>query len=210
MASLTVRPLDTGVAQGFNDLPVLAANSALNVIESACSAAIAEYFETGETTFTIGAAIQMRGAVAIGAEVRALVKATEFSENILTFECEIHQEQRIIAVAQVQRRLVDRVSFMARSAAENLPRTSAASELSLLGSPEDLCDLINLCKQLICNCYIDRTLSSTSASELCCLVEQGVELWVCLEVWSLEVISPENPEVVLDHLRALFLNCYCA
>jgi len=127
MASLTVRPLDTGVAQVFNDLPVLAANSALNVIESACSAAIAEYFETGETTFTIGAAIQMRGAVAIGAEVRALVKATEFSDNILTFECEIHQEQRIIAVAQVQRRLVDRVSFMARSAAENLPRTSAAS-----------------------------------------------------------------------------------
>ena len=60
MASLTVRPLDTGVAQGINDLPVLAANSALNVIESACSAAIAEFLGTGETSFTIGAAIQMR------------------------------------------------------------------------------------------------------------------------------------------------------
>jgi predicted thioesterase len=127
MASLTVRPLDTGVAQGINDLPVLAANCALNVVESACSAAIAEYFGTGETSFTIGAAIQMRGAVSIGSEVRALVRATEFADNILTFECEVHQEQRIIAVAQVQRRLVDRVSFMARSAAENLPHTSAAS-----------------------------------------------------------------------------------
>ena len=127
MAALTVRPLDTGVVQGLNDLPVLAANSALNVIESACSAAIAEYFLAGETSFTIGAAIQMRGAVAIGAEIRALVKATELSEDILTFECEIHEEQRLIAVAQVQRRLVDRISFMARSAAENLPRSSAAS-----------------------------------------------------------------------------------
>lgn len=127
MSCLTVRPLDTGVAQGLNDLPVLAANSALNVIESACSAAIAEHFGTGETSFTIGAAIQMRGAVSIGSEVRALVKATELSENILTFECEVHQDQRLIAVAQVQRRLVDRVSFMARSAAENLPRTFAAS-----------------------------------------------------------------------------------
>ena len=127
MASLTVRPLDTGVAQGLNDLPVLAANSALNVIESACSAAIAEFFETGETSFTIGAAIQMRGAVAIGGEIRALVKATEYEDNTLTFECEVHQDQRIIAVAQVQRRLVDRVSFMARSAAENLPGNSAAS-----------------------------------------------------------------------------------
>ena len=127
MASLTVRPLDTGVAQGLNDLPVLAANSALNVIESACSAAIAEFFETGETSFTSGAAIQMRGAVSIGGEIRALVKATVFEDNTLTFECEVHQDQRIIAVAQVQRRLVDRVSFMARSAAENLPRNSAAS-----------------------------------------------------------------------------------
>jgi predicted thioesterase len=127
MASLTVRPLDTGVAQGLNDLPVLAANSTMNVIESACSAAIAEFLGNGETSFTIGAAIQMRGAVSIGGEVRALVKATELDENILTFECEVHQDQRIIAVAQVQRRLVDRVSFMARSAAENLPRNSAAS-----------------------------------------------------------------------------------
>jgi len=127
MASLTVRPLDTGVAQGFNDLPVLAANSALNVIENACSAAIAEFFSAGETSFTVGAAIQMRETVTIGHEVRALVSAAELSEDVLTFNCEIHQEQRIIAVAQVQRRLVERVSFMARSAAENLPRTSAAS-----------------------------------------------------------------------------------
>jgi predicted thioesterase len=127
MASLTVRPLDTGVAQGINDLPVLAANAALTVIESACSAAIAEFLGNGETSFTIGAAIQMRGAVTIGGEVRATVKATEYEGNILTFECEILEDKRTIAVAQVQRRLVDRVSFMARSAAENLPRTSAAS-----------------------------------------------------------------------------------
>lgn len=127
MASLTVRPLDTGVAQGINDLPVLAANSALNVVESACSAAIAEFFGTGETSFTISANIVMRGAVSIGNEVRAMVRATECNANVLTFECEIHQDQRIIAVAQVQRRLVDRVSFMARSAAENLPHSSAAS-----------------------------------------------------------------------------------
>jgi predicted thioesterase len=127
MASLTVRPLDTGVAQGFNDLPVLAANSALTVIESACSAALAEFFETGETSFTVGAAIQMRSSVTIGNEVRALVKAVELTDDVLQFDCEIHQEQRIIAVAQLQRRLVDRVTFMARSAAENLPRTEAAS-----------------------------------------------------------------------------------
>jgi predicted thioesterase len=127
MASLTVRPLDTGVAQGVNDLPVLTATAALAVIESACSAAIAEYFGTRETSFTMGAAINIRGTVTIGNDVRALVKAVGLEDDILEFDCEIHQDQRLIAVAQVQRRLVDRISFMARSAADNLPRAEAAS-----------------------------------------------------------------------------------
>ena len=127
MASLTVRPLDTGVAQGVNDLPVLTATAALAVIESACSAAIAEYFGTRETSFTMGAAINIRGTVTIGNDVRALVKAVGLEDDVLEFDCEIHQDQRLIAVAQVQRRLVDRISFMARSAADNLPRAEAAS-----------------------------------------------------------------------------------
>jgi predicted thioesterase len=127
MASLTVRPLDTGVAQGVNDLPVLTATAALAVIESACSAAIAEYFGTRETSFTMGAAINIRGTVTIGNDVRALVKAVGLEDDILEFDCEIHQDQRLIAVEQVQRRLVDRISFMARSAADNLPRAEAAS-----------------------------------------------------------------------------------
>ena len=127
MASLTVRPLDTGIAQGFSDLPVLATTATINVVESACTAAIAEYFETGETSVTVGVAVQVRGSVAVGNEVRAVVRAVELTDDILTFDCEIHQDQRIIAVAQLQRRLVDRVSFMAKSAAENLRATDAVS-----------------------------------------------------------------------------------
>ena len=127
MASLTVRPLDTGLAQGFSDLPVLATTATINVVESACTAATAEYFETGETSVTVGVAVQVRGSVAVGNEVRAVVRAVELTDDILTFDCEIHQDQRIIAVAQLQRRLVDRVSFMAKSAAENLRATDVAS-----------------------------------------------------------------------------------
>lgn len=127
MASLTVRPLDTGIAQGFSDLPVLATTATINVVESACTAAIAEYFETGETSVTVGVAVQVRGSVTVGNEVRAVVRAVELTDDILTFDCEIHQDERIIAVAQLQRRLVDRVSFMAKSAAENLRATDVAS-----------------------------------------------------------------------------------
>ena len=127
MASLTVRPLDTGITQGFSDLPVLATTATINVVESACSAAIAEHFEKSETSVTVGVAVQVRGSVTIGSEVRAVVRAVELTDDILTFDCEIHQDQRIIAVAQLQRRLVDRVSFMAKSAAENLRTTDVAS-----------------------------------------------------------------------------------
>jgi len=127
MASLTVRPLDTGIAQGFSDLPVLGTTATLSVIESACSAAIAEFLEPSQTSFTVGVAVQVRGTVSVGSEVHALVRAAELEDDVLLFDCEVHQEQRIIAVAQLQRRLVDRVSFMARSAAENLRPTDVAS-----------------------------------------------------------------------------------
>jgi predicted thioesterase len=126
MASLTVRPLDTGIAQGFSDLPVLGSTATLSVIESACSAAIAEHLGSSESSFTVGVAIQIRGTVSVGSEVRALVRAVELDGEILLFECEVHQDQRTIAVAQLQRRLVDRLSFMARSAAENLRKGSVA------------------------------------------------------------------------------------
>ena len=127
MASLNVRPLDTGIAQGFSDLPVLATTATISVIESACSAAIAEFLDPSQSSFTAGVAVQVRGTVSVGSEVRALVRASQFEDGVLLFDCEVHQDQRIIAVAQLQRRLVDRVSFMARSAAENLRSTDVAS-----------------------------------------------------------------------------------
>lgn len=126
MASLTVRPLDTGIAQGFSDLPVLGSTATISVIESACTAAIAEHLEGHESSFTVGVAVQVRGTVSVGSEVRALVRAVELDGDVLLFECEVHQDQRVIAVAQLQRRLVDRLSFMARSAAENLKQGSVA------------------------------------------------------------------------------------
>ena len=127
MASLTVRPLDTGIVQGFSDLPVLSSCATISVIESACTAAIAEFLENTQTSFTVGVAVQVRGTVSVGSEVRGLVRAVELENSVLLFDCEVHQDQRVIAVAQLQRRLVDRVSFMARSAAENLRPTDVAS-----------------------------------------------------------------------------------
>ena len=120
MASMTVRPGDTSVAQGFSDLPVLASLAVMTVIESACSAAMGELFEAGETTTTTDFSLKITHAVSVGEEVRANVRCIEVLEDLITFEAEVTHLSRTIATAQVQRRLVDRVSYMARVAAERI------------------------------------------------------------------------------------------
>jgi predicted thioesterase len=49
MASMAIRPGDTSVAQGINDLPVIGSNQILSLMESASSAAIVEFLDFGET-----------------------------------------------------------------------------------------------------------------------------------------------------------------
>lgn len=120
MSTMVVRAADTSVASGFNDLPVLASSAAQSLVESACSAALAEYFAPGETTFTQAISLEMTTSVPIGEEVRAHVRVIDVADSLVTFEAEITHINRTIAVAQVQRRLVDRISFMARVAAERI------------------------------------------------------------------------------------------
>ena len=120
MSTMVVRAADTSVASGFNDLPVLASSAAQSLVESACSAALAEYFAPGETTFTQAISLEMSTSVPIGEEVRAHVRVIDVADSLVTFEAEITHIKRTIAVAQVQRRLVDRISFMARVAAERI------------------------------------------------------------------------------------------
>ena len=53
MSTMIVRAADTSVASGVNDLPVLSTSAAQALVESACSAALAEHFAPGETSFTL-------------------------------------------------------------------------------------------------------------------------------------------------------------
>ena len=120
MSTMIVRAADTSVASGVNDLPVLSASSAQALVESACSAALAEYFAPGETSFTTSIEITMETSISVGEEARAHVRLVEVGENSVTFEAAITHFNRTIATSRVQRRLVDRLSFMARIAAERI------------------------------------------------------------------------------------------
>jgi predicted thioesterase len=120
MASMSVRPGDTSVAMGLNDLSVVSSTAILNVIESACSAAIIDFLELGETTQTASFTLDITTTVTVGEELRGHARCIDIQEDIFTFEAEVTHMNKTIATAQVQRRLVDRVSYMARIAAERI------------------------------------------------------------------------------------------
>ncbi len=120
MASLTVRPGDTCVASNISDLPVIATSVLINLLESACTAALSEFLLTGETSTTTSIDFSTNGSVGVGAEIRAHATCIEGSGTLLTFSAEINQDSKLIATATIRRKLVDRVSFMARSAAEGI------------------------------------------------------------------------------------------
>ena len=127
IATMTIRPGDTSVAQGVNDLPVVGSNQLLSLMESACSTAIIEFLDFGETTVTTSSQIDISGAVGVGIEIHATARCLGLEENILKFEVEVHQVARLIATGLITRKFVERVSFMARVAAETMMAEKGAS-----------------------------------------------------------------------------------
>ena len=128
MASLTVRPADTSVAQALNDLPILATPTLINIFEGACTAALAEHLAAGETSITSNFAVNSHASVGVGIEIRANATCVEIEGSICKFSIEVHQGTRLIASGLVDRKIVDRVSFAARIAAESISRETISRE----------------------------------------------------------------------------------
>ena len=118
LATLTVRPLDTSVAQALSDLPVMATPSLANLFEGACTAALAEHLQQGETTITVDIQMEQHTSVGVATELQAYASCIEINEGIFTFEIEVHHANRLIASGLVKRKLVDRISYAAKVAAE--------------------------------------------------------------------------------------------
>ena len=117
---MTVRPGDTCLAMGISDLPILAPGHLMSVMESACVAALVELLENGETTVVDKYDISLIDSVCIGSEIRANARCTEVVDRTMMFECDVYEGERHIAYAVIGRTAVERVSFLARTAAQSL------------------------------------------------------------------------------------------
>jgi fluoroacetyl-CoA thioesterase len=117
---MTVRPGDTCVTMGVSDLPVVAPSHYLTLMENACVASLSEYLDSGETTFLTHSALEIVGSATAGAEIRANSRLIEIDGRQLSFTCDVYQGERHLAQAQIKRATVERLSFLARTAAQSL------------------------------------------------------------------------------------------
>ena len=119
-STMLVRPGDCAVAIGLGDLPIVATSHLINVMESAALAAVADFLEAGETTRLTHIDLEVIEAVGIGASIRATAKCAEIVARDIDFECDIYEGDRLIARANMKRAVLERVSFLARTAAQSI------------------------------------------------------------------------------------------
>lgn len=119
-SSMLIRPGDCAVAMGLGDLPIAATSHFLNVMESAAITAIAEFLEIGETTRLVDVHLDSLEAAGIGAELRATATCSDLVGREISFSCEIYDGERLVCNARMKRAVVERVSFLARTAAQSI------------------------------------------------------------------------------------------
>ena len=117
---MTVRPGDTCVTMGVSDIPVVAPSIYLSLMESACVAALVEFLEPGETTFLSHSSLEIVGSATAGVEIRANARVINVEGREITLECDVYDGERHLAQAEITRATVERLSFLASTAAQSL------------------------------------------------------------------------------------------
>ncbi len=120
---ISVRPGDTALAMGLSELPVIATSHLLHLMESATVAALSEHLEHGETTYLLTTSFELLASAQVGDELRASARCTSIDGREISFVCDIYEGERHIAQGEIKRATVERVTFLARTAAESLLRS---------------------------------------------------------------------------------------
>ena len=120
IASLNIRPADTCLAQGINDLPTIAAPTTILMMEGAVNAALQEYLLNEESTVTLKNSLRMLGFAGVGSDLQANAKCVEVNDDELKFEIEVYCATRLIAQGEIVRKVVDRITLTAKIAAQGL------------------------------------------------------------------------------------------
>jgi predicted thioesterase len=124
LSRMTVRHGDTAIALGSGDVPVLGTPAVIALSESATIAALAEFLEQSESTVGVRIEMDHIATASVGDEVVATATVKSVVGKRIIFNIQCHSGTRLIAEGAITRVLVDRVSFIAKAAAEALTRGS--------------------------------------------------------------------------------------
>lgn len=122
ISRMTVRHGDTAIALGSGDVPVLGTPQVVALAENATVTALAEHLEQSETTVGVHVDLDHLATASVGDEVIATATVVEVTPKKIIFSVECHSGSRLVAQGTITRVLVDRVSFIAKAAAEALTR----------------------------------------------------------------------------------------
>lgn len=122
----TVSDLDTAIAVGSGDVPVLATPRVVAWIEAATVAAVSQRLAPGSTSVGIEVSVQHRRASAVGAQIEVEVTHVRQQDRGLAFDVVVRELRSAldgpsgelapveVATGRVVRAVVDRAAFLSR------------------------------------------------------------------------------------------------
>ncbi|MFG6201706.1 thioesterase family protein [Nonomuraea sp. JJY05] len=112
---IMVEMSDTAKKFGSGDVPVLATPRLLALAEAATVQAVEKHLAPGETSVGTRVELDHLAASPLGTHVQIGVELTEVDGRRLVFAFEAHDKHAVVGRGTIERIVVDRAKFLARS-----------------------------------------------------------------------------------------------
>ncbi|MCF6470209.1 thioesterase [Nonomuraea sp. MG754425] len=112
---IVVEMEDTAKRIGSGDVPVLATPRLLAVAEATTVRAVERHLAPGETSVGTRVELEHLAASPLGTQVRVGVELTEVDGRRLVFAFEAHDDHTVVGKGTIERVVVDRARFLART-----------------------------------------------------------------------------------------------
>ncbi|MFI6741347.1 thioesterase family protein [Nonomuraea sp. NPDC050451] len=112
---IMVEMSDTAKKFGSGDVPVLATPRLLALAEAATVQAVEKHLAPGETSVGTRVELEHLAASPLGTHVQIGVELTEVDGRRLVFAFEAHDKHAVVGRGTIERIVVDRAKFLARS-----------------------------------------------------------------------------------------------
>lgn len=110
---IMVERSDTAIKMGSGDVPVLGTPRLLAFAEAATLQAIRDHLDPGQTSVGTKVTLEHRAASPVGTHVEVVAELVEVDGRRLVFEVTARDRRRTVAVATIERVVVDRERFLA-------------------------------------------------------------------------------------------------